>query len=228
MPRKTVSKKTFRSTIAFASITIFLMVAPALASAYFGFGIFTVMSQSMQPYMSAGDEILTDVVSAHDVQIGDVVLFINPDNLEQVAHRVTKSETLDNQSYTITTKGDSNPAFDTPSLTFNTNAPIRRVIGVVPGVGYFLDAVSSTATKTVGSIGLIGYLVYLIRKSRRDDEPVITSGLLAEDEIAKRVEQLVKEHLKSIPTTNSPALAEVPRAISPISHQQNSKADIYI
>jgi signal peptidase I len=222
MPRRTVSKRTFRSTIGFASITIFLMVAPALASAYFGFGIFTVMSQSMKPYMSAGDEILTDVVTAHNVQIGDVILYVNPDTLEQVAHRVTKSETIDHNSYTITTKGDSNPAVDTPSLTFNTNAPIRRVIAVVPGVGYFLDTVSSTATKTGGSIALIGYLVYIIRKSRRNDEPVLTTGALAEDEIAKRVEQLVKEHLRSMPTAGA-----LP-ATNSHSLQQNNKAEIYI
>jgi len=222
MPRRTVSKRTFRSTIGFASITIFLMVAPALASSYFGFGIFTVMSQSMKPYINAGDEILTDVVTAHDVRIGDVILYVNPDTLEQVAHRVTNSATIDNNSYTITTKGDSNPAVDTPSLTFNTNAPIRRVIAVVPGVGYFLDAVSSTATKTGGSIALIGYLVYIIRKSRRNDEPVLTTGALAEDEIAKRVEQLVKEHLKSMPTAGA-----LP-ATNPHSLQQTNKAEIYI
>ena len=222
MPRKSATNKTFRSTIAFASITIFLMVAPALASAYFGFGIFTVMSQSMKPYMSAGDEILTDVVSAHDVRVGDVILFINPDNLEQIAHRVIKSETIDNKSYTITTKGDSNPSLDTPSLTFNTNAPVRRVIGVVPKVGYFLDAVSSTATKTVGSIGLIAYLVFLIRKSRKDAEPALLSGALAENEIAKRVEQLVKEHLKSISVTHTPSVA------ASNSVQENDQAKIFI
>lgn len=222
MPHKTVSKKTFRPTIGFASITIFLMVAPALASSYFGFGIFTVMSQSMKPYMNAGDEILTDVVTAHDVRVGDVILYVNPDTLEQVAHRVTNSATIDNNSYTITTKGDSNPEVDTPALTFNTNAPLRRVIGVVPGAGYILNKVSSTATKTGSTIALIGYLVYIIRKTRRDEEPVIASGALAEDEIAKRVEQLVKEHLRSMPATNAQA------AVNPESDSKNNKAEIYI
>ena len=222
MPRKSVSKKTFRSTIGFASITIFLMVAPALASAYFGLGIFTVMSQSMKPYMSAGDEILTDVVSAHDVRVGDVILYLNSDNLEQIAHRVTKNETVDNIIFTITTKGDSNPAVDTPSLTFNTNAPVRRVISVVPKVGYFLDAVSSTATKTVGSIALIGYLVFLIRNSRKDADSAIVARVLLEDEIAKRVGQLVREHLKSMPVTTSPA------SVDPEFDQKNSKTENYI
>jgi signal peptidase I len=222
MPSKSATNKTFRSTIAFASITIFIMVVPALASAYFGFGIFTVMSQSMKPYMSAGDEILTDVVSAHDVQTGDVILFLNPDNFEQIAHRVIKSTTNDSQHYIFTTKGDSNPAVDTPTLTYHANAPIRRVIAVVPAVGYFLDAVSSTATKTVGSIGLIGYLVFLIRKSRQVAEPELAPLALAEEEITKRVEQLVNERIKSVSVTHSLPVTDPP------SDQQDNQAKIYL
>ena len=199
MSRRGVNKKTVRSTIVFTSITVFLMVAPALASAYFGMGIFTVMSQSMKPYMSAGDEILTDVVSAHDIHIGDVVLFVNPDNMEQIAHRVVLNSTEDNQHFTITTKGDSNPAVDTPALTFHTDAPIRRVIGVVPKVGYVLDVISSTATKTLGAFGLIAYLVYLVRHTRREVDTANTqeSARINEADIASRVELLVKQHLKA-------------------------------
>ncbi len=199
MARRSVNKKTVRMTIAFATMTIFLMVAPALASAYFGFNIYTVMSGSMRPYMQPGDEILTDVVSAHDVKNGDVILAVNPDNFEQVAHRIVSIVTTDNVHYTITTKGDENPVVDTPSLTFHTNAPIRKVVGVVPKIGYALDLISSTATKTAGSIFLIGYLVYLMRKTRQIVEPVAS-----DEEIAKKVEDLVKNHLQSITTNRSP------------------------
>ena len=221
---KAVDGSTVRSTIAFASISIFLMVAPALATAYFGLGIFTVMSESMKPYMAAGDEIVTDVVSAHDVQIGDVILFVNPDNLEQIAHRVVKTTTTDNQVYTITTQGDANPAVDTPALTYNTNAPIRRVITVVPKIGFVLDVVSSTATKTVGSLALIGYLVYLIRKTRRNVEAANPSvaGTLSDAEIAARVESLVREHLSSTSSTFVPAIKTSP------TQNQNNRADNYL
>jgi signal peptidase I len=221
---KTVPTATIRSTIAFASISIFLMVAPALATAYFGLGIFTVMSESMKPYMAAGDEIVTDVVSAHDVQIGDVILFVNPENLEQIAHRVVKTSTTDNLHYVITTKGDANPAVDTPALTFNTNASIRRVITVVPKIGFVLDVVSSTATKTGGSIALIGYLIYLIRKTRRKVESSNStiSGALTDAEITARVENLVKEHLSSTATTFVPANSTSP------TQNQNNRADIYL
>ncbi len=203
MARKSVNENTVRMTIAFATVTIFLMVAPALASAYFGFNIYTVMSGSMRPYMAPGDEIITDVVSAHDVHRGDVILAVNPDNFEQVAHRIVKVSTTDNVHYTITTKGDENPAVDTPSLTYHTNAPIRKVVGVIPKIGYALDLISSTATKTAGSIFLIGYLVFLIRKTRRIVEPVAI-----DEEIAKKVEDLVQSHLKAIAISASPVITQ--------------------
>jgi len=209
MARRSVNKATIRTTIAFTSISIFLMVAPALATAYFGIGVFTIKSESMKPYMQAGDAIVTDVVSAHDVKIGEVILAVNPDNLEQVAHRVMKISTTDNLHYTITTKGDSNPVVDTPALTFHTNAPIRKVIGVVPKIGYVFDVISSTLTKTAGSLALIAYLVYLVRKTRRIVEPTDPSvtALLGESEIAERVEILVREHLKNAaPMTDIPNL----------------------
>ena len=205
MPRKEAKKAKRNSTVVFASMSIFLMVAPALASAYFGAGFYTVMSQSMKPHMSAGDAIITDVVSAHDVRVGDIVLTTNPDNMEQVAHRVVQNSTIDNIHYTITTKGDSNPQVDMPALTFHSNAPLRKVIAVVPKVGYALDLISSTATKTAGSIFLIGYLIYLIRKTRQIVEPVAT-----DDEIAKKVEDLVQSHLKAITASASPVITQTP------------------
>jgi len=235
MANRNTSKTTDRSTIAFASITIFLMVAPALATAYFGVGLFAVMSQSMKPHMSAGDAIITDVVSAHDVRVGDIVLLVNPDNMEQVAHRVIQSSTIDNIQYTITTKGDSNPQVDVPSLTFNTNAPLRRVIAVVPKVGFVLDLIQSTVTKTFGSIALIAYLIYLIRKTRRnlDTKIQVENTLTGDEAINAKVQQLVQEHLMGItgaspatlPTSN-PESVSTPSASA--SQLERPKADIYI
>ena len=202
MARRSVNEKTVRMTIGFATMTIFLMVAPALASAYFGFNIYTVMSGSMRPYMHPGDEIVTDVVSAHDVRVGEVILAVNPDNFEQVAHRIVNISTTDNVHYTITTKGDENAVADTPALTFHTNAPIRKVVGVIPKVGYALDAISSTATKTAGSIFLVGFLVYLIRKTRETVKPKVS-----DEEIAKKVEALVQSHLQGITPSKAPEYA---------------------
>ena len=211
MARRSVNKKTVRVTIAFTTLTIFLMVAPALASAYFGFNIYTVMSGSMRPHMAPGDEILTDVVSAHDVKVGDVIIAVNPDNFEAISHRVVSIVTSDNVHYTITTKGDENPAVDTPSLTFHTNAPIRKVIAVVPKIGYALDFLSSTFTKTAGAFFLVGYLVFLSRKTRETIKPVS----LNDEEIAKKVEVLVQNHLQSLASSGFPQSKNVAASQTP-------------
>ncbi len=207
MPRKEAKKAKRNSTVVFASISIFLMVAPALASSYFGIGVFTVLSQSMKPYMAAGDGIVTNVVQARNVNTGDVVLVQNPKSFEQVSHRVVEVKTTDNTQYTITTKGDANPAVDTPSLTFNADASLRRVVTVVPKVGFVLNSLSSTVGRVGGVVALIAYLVYLMRKVRKqaqkEEEVLITST--DEVDIASRIELLVKEHLKSLDKTIAPS-----------------------
>jgi len=200
MSGNSVKKANFNTTVVLVSISIFLMVAPALASSYFGFGVFTVLSQSMKPYMSAGDAIVTGVVLARDVKTGDVVLVRNPKSFEQVSHRVVQVNTTDNTQYTIITKGDANPAVDTPALTFNAEAPLRRVVTVVPKVGYVLNSLSSTAGRVGGVGALIGYVAFLVLKVRRKSKAEQSNQVnFADDsDIATRVELLVNAHLKSL------------------------------
>lgn len=222
--KRTAGSTTIRSTIAFVSIAIFLMVAPALASSYLGLGIFTVASDSMKPYMAAGDQIVTNVITAGDVHIGDVILFVNPKTFEQTAHRVVDKKTTDNQLFTITTQGDANPIVDSPALTFNTNAPIRRIITVVPKIGFVLNLVSSTPIKTGGAVTLIAYLIYVIRKSHRNAEATKPATFLTmtDIEIAQRVETLVREHLSSTSLTHEPVTTTSP------TQNQNNQSHNYL
>lgn len=221
---KVAGSSTIRSTFAFVSIAIFLMVAPALASSYFGLGIFTVASDSMKPYMAAGDQILTNVVTADDVQIGDVILFVDPKTLEQTAHRVVEKISTGDQLYTIATQGDANPAVDSPTLNFNEKAPIRRVMTVVPRIGFVLDVASSTPIKTGGAVVVIAYLIYIIRKTRRNIEATKPAATVAmtDAEIAQRVEALVKEHLSSTSSTFVPTTTSSP------TQNQNNRTDNYL
>jgi signal peptidase I len=222
--KKAAGSAPLRSTTAFISIAIFLMVAPALATSYFGLGIFTVASDSMKPYMAAGDQIVTDVITAGDVQIGDVILFVDPENLEQTAHRVVEKKKGDNQLYTITTQGDANPVADSPSIVFNTNAPVRKVLTVVPKIGFLLDLVSSTPIKTGGAVVVIAYLILVVRKSRRNIEAAKSTAAitLTDDEIAQRVEKLVREHLSSTSPTYLPAPTTSP------TQNLNNQTDKYL
>jgi signal peptidase len=161
------AKKTKRWAGAFTSIAIFFLIAPAVASSYFSINIFTVTSQSMKPYISAGDEIVTTVVLARDVKVGNIIIIASPNNIEKVSHRVVSITTTDNLSYTISTKGDANPIVDSPTQTYSAGTSIRKVVTVVPKVGYLLSSVSSTATKIFASIGFIVYLVSIYRRAGR-------------------------------------------------------------
>lgn len=222
--KKVAGGSTILSTFVFVSIAIFVMVAPALASSYFGLGIFTVTSDSMKPYMAAGDQILTNVVTAGDVQVGDVILFVNPETLEQTAHRVVEKKTTGDQLYTVTTQGDSNPVVDSPTLAFNEKAPIRRVMTVVPKIGFVLDIASSTPIKSGGAVVVIAYLIYIIRKTRRNVEATKQAATVAmtDAEIAQRVEALVREHLSSTSSTFVPTTTSSP------TQNQNNRTDNYL
>lgn len=214
---------TLRSTIAFASISIITMLVPALVAVYLGLGIFTVTSDSMKPYMAAGDGIITGTVLVRDVQVGDVILFVNPENREQTSHRVVKRMN-DNRNYILTTKGDANPAVDAPAMSFNADAQIQKVIIAVPKIGFILDGVSSTSTKTVGFVVVIAYLYYAIRKARRKVEAAKPAAVvtLTDAEIAERVENLVREHLSSISPTYKPATTTSPTP------NHNNRANNYL
>jgi signal peptidase len=214
---------TLRSTIAFAAISMISMLVPALVAVYLGLGIFTVTSDSMKPYMAAGDGIITGTILVRDVQVGDVILFVNPDNLEQTSHRVVQTM-RDNRNFVITTKGDANPAADSPAMAFNADSQIQKVLIAVPKIGFVLDGISSTSTKTVGFVVVIAYLVYAIRKARRKVEAAkpTVSAALTDAEIAERVENLVREHLSSISGTYVPATTTSP------TQNQNNRTDNYL
>jgi signal peptidase I len=214
---------TLRSTVAFAAISMISMLVPALVAVYFGLGIFTVTSDSMKPYMAAGDGIITGTVLVRDIQVGDVILFVNPDNLEQTSHRVVQTM-RDNRNFVITTKGDANPAVDSPAISVNADSRIQKVIIAVPKIGFVLDGISSTATKTGGAVVVIAYLVYAIRKARRKVEAAKPTAVaaLTDAEIAERVENLVREHLSSI------AGAYVPTTTTSPTQNQNNRTDNYL
>lgn len=216
-------RATLHSTIAFAAISVLSMLVPALLAVYLGLGIFTVTSDSMKPYVAAGDGIITGTILVRDVQVGDVILFVNPDNLEQTSHRVV--ETISNKrNYILTTKGDANPVVDSPAITLNADSKIQKVIIAVPKIGFLLDGISSTSTKTVGSVVVIAYLIYAIRKARRKVEatkPAVVAAL-TDAEIAERVENLVREHMSSISSTYVPATTTSP------TQNQNNRKDNYL
>ena len=74
-----------------------------------GFNMFTVLTGSMQPYLSQGDKVIIVKTDVEKLQIGDVISFQNEGML--VTHRIVEIN-KDNNDWTFQTKGDYNNAND--------------------------------------------------------------------------------------------------------------------
>ncbi len=91
----------------------------------------TVTSNSMEPYMQAGDILLTRQVSTDSVQLRDVVVLPIPESRDlRYTHRVIELAKKAG-NIVIKTKGDANPIPDEWSLEI-TSEQIPKVIAVIP------------------------------------------------------------------------------------------------
>lgn len=90
----------------------------------------TVLSNSMQPTLSAGDVAVTQAVPTDSVRAGDVIAFVAPGRGRILIHRVASLE-----AGVITTRGDANPVDDPWRFTL-TGPTAHRLVAVVPYVGW--------------------------------------------------------------------------------------------
>ena len=90
----------------------------------------TVLSNSMQPTVSAGDVAVTQAVPFDSVEVGDVITFQPPARSEPVLHRVTSL-----RDGVMTTRGDANPV-DDPWHLSPSGTTAYRLVAVVPAIGW--------------------------------------------------------------------------------------------
>ncbi len=93
----------------------------------------TVLSNSMQPTLSAGDVAVTQVVPTDSVRVGDVIAFVAPGSGRILIHRVASLE-----DGVITTRGDANSVDDPWRITL-TGSTAYRLVAVVPYVGWLTE-----------------------------------------------------------------------------------------
>ncbi len=195
--RRSVNRGTTRFNFAFLFSLVLVLVAPALITAYFGISIHTVMSGSMKPTMNPGDELIADVIPANHVQVGDVILYLNPENWEMTAHRVVK-KTQDGQGIKLVMQGDANSTPD-PEVAYSGLQPIRQVVYTIPKIGYVLDLLSSTVMKTLGGVLLILINIFFFMKMRRKEVTVAiapTGRIMSRDGLGEAPRLSEKERLQ--------------------------------
>jgi signal peptidase len=169
--KRSLAFRIFGGLVRFTAI-ILVIIALSLAMLLIAQRIFNpfhvVVSNSMSPQIKTGDAVVIKDIEASDIKIGEVIIFRDPQNKEDlVIHRVTQIEDQGGVKF-FSTKGDNNGAPD------NWRISAGEVIGGIavrlPAFGSFLDFittpkgyVSCLVIPAVGSILLV-MLLALIEK----------------------------------------------------------------
>jgi signal peptidase len=124
-------------------------------------GSYTVLSDSMEPTMSAGDLIFVREVPASDVERGDVITFRYDPRESTTTHRVIEVTREDGQRAFVT-KGDANDGPDANVVT--PEMIVGDLILVVPLYGHVITFASSR----LGTILLVVVpsLVFIVTETR--------------------------------------------------------------
>lgn len=118
--------------LVFALSCLFVVIFQAIFSPFH-----IVVSNSMYPQIQKGDAIIMKDVDPNKIKVGDVVIFLDPQEKEQlIVHRVIDIEEGGSVRY-FTTKGDNNPQADSqriPSGGIAGGIALR-----IPNFGKFLN-----------------------------------------------------------------------------------------
>ncbi|MBE5921504.1 MAG: signal peptidase I [Lachnospiraceae bacterium] len=138
-----------------------------------GVKCFIVLSNSMEPSMSAGSIVYINMhVKAEEIEIGDLIAFEMQEN--RIVHRVTS---VDRKYKNFTTKGDANKNEDLALVSYDDL--LGRACGHIPHLGYFIAYIGTTK-------GLILVFTLFVLW--------ITSGSLSKEKVTKGDMKYEKEN----------------------------------
>jgi signal peptidase len=170
--------------VTFLVLVITAMVLPAVLTSYFGLSAHTVVSGSMEPKIQPGDVIVASQKTSADVNVGDVVIFLDRKSWQVQAHRVI-NKSLKGNVFTFTTKGDANTDSDGPFEIINS-AALRTSSLVIPNIGYAIDSFQSNQMRLFAGFALLGIITVLIFKVQTRKPRSENSSHLLSNELNKR------------------------------------------
>ncbi|NLB61602.1 MAG: signal peptidase I [Clostridiales bacterium] len=172
--------KKIASTISTIILIAIIILGLALAlPRLFGVKLFTVLSGSMEPMLSAGDLIYVRPIDPEKIEVGDVISFaLDEDTV--ATHRVFS---IDKEAKRFTTKGDANETIDKKTVTFENVQGIHAF--TIPLLGYPLNFASNLAGQII-SITLIVMLALI--------------SILLTDSTPKKQDETVEGDAESVET----------------------------
>lgn len=163
-----------------------------------GYSPMVVLSDSMFPYIEAGDLIICKQADPEIVKVGDVISFFDPASSGDsvVTHRVVEIQTQDDGTLAWITRGDANNADDSnPVPAKNLVGVYQRKISGLGNVVMYMQTTKGLITCVVVPIILLlgfDFIRQGIYERRRKKD---TDALMAELE-ALRAEKEKKEEEK--------------------------------
>ena len=115
------------------AVSVLLLLAVLVAPSLLGLKLESILSGSMEPYLSTGDIIAMVKIAPEEIQVGDVIGFKVEGMDTPVCHRVYEMVDIE-QGGGFITKGDANEAPD--SWVVKPENLIGRVVFHLPSVGY--------------------------------------------------------------------------------------------
>ncbi len=168
---------------------------------------YVVSSGSMVPVLEVYDVLIVDgKIPFEEIQVGDIIVFNRPSGHDRViVHRV--AAIIDEDPFTIRTKGDANPA-SIPGTDFPITEEdyIGKVWQVVPQVGYITRIMQPPVNYIIIAI-IIGVMVFKqMSKSKKEKE----LNLKSLDSIENKDETSADEkpEFKKIPKDNEYSISQ--------------------
>ena len=122
-------------------IAFIITILPLTVPKVFGYQIYGILSNSMEPEIMTGSVVYVQGVDASDIQVGDVITYKMDAKSDVVAtHRV---EAINNEKSTFTTKGDNNTSVDAQPVSFDRL--LGKVVFSLPLLGYISLEIQSSS-----------------------------------------------------------------------------------
>ena len=162
---------------------------------------FVVSSGSMVPELQIFDVLVVNGNTPfNEIKVGDIIVFNRPGGQERViVHRV--NSIIDDDPYTIRTKGDANPA-SIPGTDFpiTENEYIGEVYTVIPQVGYITRILTPPINYIIIAVIVSIMILKQVSKSKKEKKLATPSTLDSQNEITESENSINYNELSEMPS----------------------------
>lgn len=154
--------------ILFIAFIALVALFPTFLSTVFGIAIYASKSNSAQASIYRGDLMISKIVPASELKLGDVLLLRNEFSWNFEVRQVTVSSTpVGGKVTTIATETKEGSA-SSDSYVLDSTTPVRKITSVIPKLGDATIILTSIAAKIGIGVSLLALNVFVhFRRARR-------------------------------------------------------------